>query len=38
MGTADDRILLAGGGRDYAELGGEPTIPSAEVFLPPRTE
>jgi hypothetical protein len=35
MNSADDRILLAGGGTDYQSFGGEPTTPSAEIFLPP---
>jgi hypothetical protein len=35
IGTYDDRILLAGGGKSYGSQGGEPTSPSAEVFLPP---
>ncbi len=35
VGSFDDRILLVGGGRDYASQGGEPTSPSAEIFLPP---
>lgn len=39
LNTADDRILLAGGGTSYGvamiDLGGEPTAPSAEIFLPP---
>jgi hypothetical protein len=33
--TSDDRVLLAGGGVDYPGFGGEPTVPSAEIFLPP---
>lgn len=33
--TYDDRILICGGGKDYGSNGGEPTSPSAEVFLPP---
>src|SRR5437867_820201 len=37
--TADDRILLAGGGRSYGvgeiDLGGEPTALSAEILIPP---
>lgn len=36
LDTPDDRILLAGGGQDYVSLGGEPTIPSAEVLVPPK--
>ncbi len=35
LGDYDDRILLAGGGRSYGAAGGEPTSPSAEIFLPP---
>ena len=35
VGDYDDRILLAGGGRSYGAAGGEPTSPSAEIFLPP---
>ena len=35
IGTYDDRILLAGGGKSFGAFGGEPTSPSAEVFLPP---
>ena len=35
LGNYDDRILLAGGGRSYNASGGEPTSPSAEIFLPP---
>jgi hypothetical protein len=35
LGTFDDRILLVGGGNSYPENGGEPTSPTAEVFLPP---
>lgn len=35
MFTADDRILLSGGGKSYAQTGGEPTVPSAAIFLPP---
>ena len=39
LNTPDDRILLAGGGTSYGvarvDLGGEPTAPSAESFLPP---
>lgn len=33
--TFDDRILLGGGGQNYGLNGGEPTSPSAEIFLPP---
>jgi hypothetical protein len=33
--TFDDRILMIGGGQDYPLNGGEPTNPSAEIFLPP---
>ncbi len=33
--TPDDRILLSGGGVDPDTVGGEPTAPSTEVFLPP---
>jgi len=37
--TADDRILLSGGGRSYEvreiDLGGEPTALSPEILLPP---
>jgi hypothetical protein len=33
--TADDRVLLSGGGIDYQSLGGETTSPSAEIHLPP---
>ena len=32
--TYDDRILLTGGGESFP-LGGAPSSPSAEVFLPP---
>ena len=35
IGSYDDRILLAGGGKSFGAFGGEPTAPSAEVFLPP---
>jgi hypothetical protein len=35
LGSLDDRILLTGGGREYNLTGGEPTSPSAEVFVPP---
>jgi len=35
LGSYDDRILLAGGGKSFGAFGGEPTAPSAEVFLPP---
>jgi hypothetical protein len=35
IGTFDDRVLLAGGGDDYAFFGGEPTAPSAEILVPP---
>ena len=35
LGSFDDRILLTGGGRSYQSQGGEPTTPSAELFLPP---
>lgn len=39
LNTPDDRILLAGGGTSYGvgfiDVGGEPTAPSAEIFLPP---
>jgi len=39
LNTPDDRILLAGGGTSYGvarvDLGGEPTAPSAEIFLTP---
>lgn len=34
--TTDDRILLTGGGTSYPQTGGVPTIPSAEILLPPR--
>jgi hypothetical protein len=37
VGSFDDRILLVGGGRGYQSQGGEPTSPSAEIFLPPGT-
>jgi len=37
LGTLDDRVLLIGGGTQYARQGGEPTSPSAEILLPPRT-
>jgi len=35
LGSLDDRILMVGGGRAYQDQGGEPTSPSAELFLPP---
>ena len=35
IGSYDDRILMAGGGKSFGAFGGEPTAPSAEVFLPP---
>ena len=39
LNSPDDRILLAGGGTSYGvarvDLGGEPTAPSAEIFLTP---
>jgi hypothetical protein len=33
--TADDRLLLAGGGDDYALFGGEPAAPSSELLILP---
>lgn len=33
--TADDRVLMAGGGSDGQFQGEEPTNPSAVVFVPP---
>ncbi len=36
--SADDRVLLAGGGTDYGDpvnVGGEPTAPSTEIFIMP---
>ncbi len=36
--SADDRVLIAGGGTDYGDpvnVGGEPTAPSTEIFLMP---
>jgi hypothetical protein len=35
LNTPDDRIILAGGGKSYDAPGGEPTTPSAEIFLQP---
>lgn len=35
LNTPDDRILMAGGGKSYDAPGGEPTTPSAEIFLQP---
>lgn len=34
--TADDRILMTGGGSDGGAFGDEPASPSTEIFLPPR--
>jgi hypothetical protein len=33
--TADDRLLLTGGGLDYAQTGGEPSAPSSELLVIP---
>ncbi len=35
MNTSDDRVLLAGGGKDYGSQGGEPCSPSSEILLTP---
>ncbi|MEM7165616.1 MAG: kelch repeat-containing protein [Planctomycetota bacterium] len=35
LGTADDLVLVGGGGQSWLQTGGDPSVVSAEVFVQP---
>jgi hypothetical protein len=38
LNTLDDRVLLAGGGDDVLANGGQPVVPSAMIYVPPKPQ